>query len=172
MKINLLTNSTSSIFSLRHGSARVPLPPPEEDAVFDPGLDTNLVNVTVSPERGEGSELLAELEKLMTGTADGARVISTPADIIAFNIIRPDMLPSYTQSTVSGADTGRSQERRPFRYPASLYLDQFLRENYDGARKQREERGALLQKVTELEDRKRKLTHHKVDLLYFRRYAY
>ncbi|VDB98765.1 unnamed protein product [Peniophora sp. CBMAI 1063] len=149
------------IFSLRHGSARVPLPPPEEDAVFDPALDTNVVHVTVSSDRSEGSELLAELEKLMTGTADGARVISTPSDIIAFNIVRIDMLPSYSQTTSGGVDAGRSQERRPFKYPEHLYLDQFLRENYDKTQRQREERQAMLQEAAQLEDNKFKLTHHK-----------
>lgn len=149
---------------MRHGSARIPLPPPDEDAVYDPAMDTAVVTVTVSPERGEGSELLVELEKLMTGTADGARVISASSDIIAFHISRSETLPSYHQAATGTTDVGRSQERRPFRYPEHLYLDPFLRENYDKTQSQREERRAMLQKATELEDRKFKLTHHKVDL--------
>lgn len=158
----MLSRNTRRIFALRHGSAKVPLPPPEEDAVFDPVLDTNVVDVTVSLDRNEDSELLAELEKLMTGTADGARVISAASDVIAFHIVRPDILPPYSQSTSAGTDAGRSQERKPFKYPAHLYLDQFLRENYETTRQQREERRAMLAKAAELEGRKYKLTHHKV----------
>ncbi|KZV64598.1 hypothetical protein PENSPDRAFT_738189 [Peniophora sp. CONT] len=149
------------IFALRHGSARVPLPPPEDDAVFDPALDTTFVNVTVTSDRNDGSELLAELEKLMTETADGARVISAASDVIAFSLTRMEILPPYSSATTAGANADRSQERRPFKYPAHLYLDQFLRENYEKTHQLREERRATLQRVAELEDRKYKLTHHK-----------
>lgn len=159
----IITSNAHSIFALRHGSARVPPPPPDEDAVFDPLQDTNVVTVTLSPERGaEESELVAELEMLMTRTADGARVISAASDVIAFRIVRPEILPSYSTTTSAGSDASRAHERKPFKYPAHLYLDPFLRENYEKTQQQREGRRMMQEKVNELENRKHKLTHHKV----------
>ena len=85
-------------------------------------------------------------------------VIFEPSDIIAFQLVRDGALPSYD------AAAGRKAERVPFRYPASVYLDQFMRESYALASAKRAEQRGLLEEVRELEERKRNLLRFNVRL--------
>ena len=121
------------------------------------------VKVTVGPTPDLNdliSALAAEFAPPESGKLKAVakrHVIFEPSDIIAFQLVRDGALPSY-----DAAAAGRKAERVPFRYPASVFLDQFMRESYDLANVKRAEQRVLWEEVKELEGRKKQLLHFNV----------
>ena len=115
------------------------------------------VQVGTTPET---NDLVSSLAAELTPTySDRMRqVIYEPSEVIAFQLHRGAQLPSY-DTTV-----GRRTERETFKYPKSVYLDQFMRESYDLANAKRQEQKKLLAEVKMLEERKKDLLHFNVRL--------
>ncbi|KAH9847035.1 hypothetical protein C2E23DRAFT_850401 [Lenzites betulinus] len=81
------------------------------------------------------------------------QVIFEPSDVIAFQLARDAAPPSY-DTTI-----GRKSERATFKYPMSVYLDQFMKESFELADEKRTAQRTLLQEVKELEAKKKTLLH-------------
>ena len=128
------------------------------------------VKVTVGPTPDLNdliSALAAEFAPPETGKLKAIakrHVIFEPSDVIAFQLVRDGAPPSYD----AHAAAGRKAERVPFRYPASVFLDQFMRESYELANVKRVEQRVLWEEVKELERRKKGLLHHNVRFCLFR----
>ncbi|KAI1792356.1 hypothetical protein LXA43DRAFT_1060642 [Ganoderma leucocontextum] len=141
------------LMMLSHGFHDAPLDDPNTD-------NLSYVKVTVGPAPELNdlvSALAAEFAPPESGKLKAVakrRVIFEPSDIIAFQLVRDGALPSYD------AAGGRKAERMPFRYPGSVYLDQFMRESYDLAKVKRVEQRVLWEEVKELEARKKGLLHY------------
>ena len=144
---------------LSHGFHDAPADDPNTDNLC-------LVKVTVGPGP-ELNDLVSALAaefappdragKLKSKGGAKRHVIFEPSDIVAFQLVRDGALPSY-----DAAAAGRKAERVPFRYPASVFLDQFMRESYDLANVKRVEQRVLWEEVKELEGRKKQLLHFNV----------
>ncbi|KAI0768258.1 hypothetical protein BD413DRAFT_696035 [Trametes elegans] len=124
----------------------------------DPSTD-NLccvkVNVGSSPDANDLiSSLAAELAPDPAPAATARRqVIFAPSDVVAFQLLRDAAPPAYDVAL------GRKPERALFRYPQSVFLDQFMKDSFELANEKRAEQRRLLQKVKELEARKKNLLH-------------
>ena len=105
--------------------------------------------------------------KLKSKGGSKRHVIFEPSDIVAFQLVRDGGAPPPYDAAV-GAGAGRRTERATFRYPASVYLDQFMRESYALASAKRAEQRGLLEEVRELEERKRNLLRFNVRLVSLR----
>ncbi len=140
---------------LSHGYHDAPMDDPNTDNLC-------FVKVTVGPTLELNdliSALASEFAPPETGKLKAVakrHVIFEPSDVIAFQLMRDGTLPSYD------AAVGRKAERVPFRYPASVFLDQFMRESYDLANVKRAEQRVLWEEVKELEARKKQLLHYNV----------
>ncbi|KAI0364511.1 hypothetical protein BV20DRAFT_1107189 [Pilatotrama ljubarskyi] len=151
---NSLQNSERTrhrLFSLQYG---------RQDAEPDDPSRDNLccvkVSVGVNPDVNDlVSSLAAELAPDPAKVASTKRqVILEPSEVIAFQLIRDAAPPSYD------AAIGRKSERAIFKYPRSVYLDQFMKESSELANEKRAAQRKLLQDVKDLEAKKK-------DLLYF-----
>ena len=125
------------------------------------------VNVGSSPDSNDLlSALAADFappDTLKNKATLKRHVIFEPSDVIAFELIRELAPPSYD------AAVGRKTERSIFRYPKSLYLDQFMRDSFELANQKRATQRALLDGIKDLEARKKNLLHFNVGLLALRR---
>ena len=113
-------------------------------------------NVGTTPET---NDLVSSLAAELTPSFSDRRrqVIYEPSEVIAFQLYRgTEQLPSYD------ASMGRRTERETFKYPKSIYLDQFMHESYDLASSKRQEQKRLHAEVKTLEDRKKSLLHFNV----------
>ena len=119
------------------------------------------VNVGTTPETNDlVSSLAADLTPAYTQSI--RQVIFEPSEVIAFQLNRSAQPPSYD------ASMGWRTERETFKYPKSIYLDQFMRESYELANVKRVEQRVLWEEVKELERRKKGLLHHNVRFCLFR----
>ncbi|KAI0037037.1 hypothetical protein K488DRAFT_39805 [Vararia minispora EC-137] len=136
----------------------VPQPPGDASACMDflcidswPTITgyQSIVRVDIRGD-DDSSELLVCLRNLL---ASGPEVIYDASDVIAFHLVRHEVLPSYPDT----APTARSA----FRYPKALYLDQFMRENHELATARWSEQQQTLEEIRKLNLRKTTLTHFK-----------
>ncbi|KAI0672474.1 hypothetical protein C8Q78DRAFT_1077991 [Trametes maxima] len=113
------------------------------------------VNIGSNPDTNDlVSSLTAELipdpaKKPVTSR----QVIFDASESISFQLVRNAAPPSYD------AAVGRRSERATFKFPLSIYLDQFMKESYELADQKRAAQRVLLQKVTELEAKKKALLY-------------
>ncbi|PCH34125.1 hypothetical protein WOLCODRAFT_113208 [Wolfiporia cocos MD-104 SS10] len=123
---------------------------------LDRRADMSLVRVDVRPERNDLLACLAdELGLHGGGGADAARVIVESSDVVAFQLRRDAAPPSY------GAAAGARTERTTFGYPPSVFLDQFMQENFEIAGARRERQRELRKIVKDLKAKRKSLTRHK-----------
>ena len=85
-------------------------------------------------------------------------VIFEPSEVVAFQLVREHMLPTY--DAAAGAK-GRT-ERTTFRYPPHVYLDQFLAKNLARGNELREKQRNMNTEIEQLTARRLALTRHKV----------
>lgn len=78
------------------------------------------------------------------------QVIFEPSEVLAFDLMR------------TGTVTG---ERKPFKYPKHIYLDQFLKENVELAEGKRRQQRELHADIQKLVLHKKSLTHFNVCVL-------
>ncbi|CDO71510.1 hypothetical protein BN946_scf184910.g9 [Trametes cinnabarina] len=114
------------------------------------------VSVGMNPEVNDlVSALAAELAPDPAKLPFAKRqVIMTPSDVIAFQLLRDVAPPPYD------AAVGRRTERALFKYPKTVYLDQFMKESYDFANEKRTAQRRLIQEIKELEHKKKNLLYH------------
>ncbi|RPD52248.1 hypothetical protein L226DRAFT_474460 [Lentinus tigrinus ALCF2SS1-7] len=129
----------------------------EPDDLSTHNLSVVRVNVGSSPDSNDLlSALAAEFappDTLKNKAPMRRHVIFEPSEVIAFELVRDSAPPSYD------AAIGRKNERSTFRYPKSLYLDQFMRDSYELANQKRMTQRGLLDGIKDLEARKQKLLH-------------
>ncbi|KAH9937803.1 uncharacterized protein BXZ73DRAFT_100018 [Epithele typhae] len=139
------TRQHRRLVSLQHGYHDAPEDDPNTD-----NLSCVRVMVGGTPHTNDLVSSLAT-ELAPPGSSRPRQVIYAPADVLAFQLHRDAAPPTYD------AAIGRRTEREPFRYPKSVYLDQFMRESYALANEKREEQKRLLEEVKALEERKKNL---------------
>ena len=81
--------------------------------------------------------------------------MTTPADVLAFQPVRDESLPSYSTAT-----NGKKVERKKFKFPTFFFLDRFMQENEALARD-----GILLER--EVTDKIKRLTLKSQGLTHF-----
>lgn len=87
--------------------------------------------------------------------------IFQPSEVIAFNLTR--LQPEQEPRVVVGPQPKQAKDDRgPFRFPKSVYLDQFLTENAQLAASRRAERKGMLKDVEDLVAKRETLTHFEV----------
>ncbi len=132
----------------------------DPDDINTHNLSVVRVNVRSSPESNDLlSALSAEFappDTLKNKATAKRHVIVEPSEVIAFELIRDATPPSYD------AVLGRKSERSLFKYPKSLYLDQFMQESFELANEKRMAQRGLLDGIKELEARKKNLLNFNV----------
>jgi hypothetical protein len=96
------------------------------------------------------NDLLGRLSAQLSNHKDDIKqrqVIFEPSEVLAFYLMR------------SGTVTG---ERKPFKYPKQIYLDQFLKENVELAESKRSQQRELHADIQKLLLHKKSLTHFNV----------
>ncbi|KAI0643929.1 hypothetical protein C8Q79DRAFT_977495 [Trametes meyenii] len=113
------------------------------------------VNVGSNPETNDlVSSLAAELIPDPTKKPVVSRqVIFDASESISFQLVRDATPPSYDPTV------GRRSERATFKYPLSIYLDQFMEKSYELADRKRAAQLTLLQKVKDLEAKKKAILY-------------
>ncbi|KAF8553500.1 hypothetical protein OG21DRAFT_1597694 [Imleria badia] len=139
-----------------------PLPKPRllhfqyGSGISEPGellQETSIVPIDVNG--GESNDLIGRLSAQLSKpqSEPGKQcVIFEPSEMVAFELVRSSSTPS-TSTSSGGSD------RKPFTYPKSIYLDQFLRENVELAQAKREQRLEMLEEAQQLVSHKNTLTH-------------
>ncbi|KAF8839694.1 hypothetical protein BDN67DRAFT_737341 [Paxillus ammoniavirescens] len=131
-------------------------------SVSEPGellQETSIVPIDVHATAGSGNandligRLSAQLSKPQS-YAGKQSVIFEPSEVVAFELSRAS--PAYPNSTSTGGDR---VERKPFTFPASIYLDQFLRDNVGFAQAKRRQQEEMTEEVQRLILHKKTLTH-------------
>lgn len=90
------------------------------------------------------------------------QVIFEASDVVAFQLVRENALPSYTSATSAASASSGKNERQTFKYPRSMYLDQFLKENFVMANARRTKQRELGVEVEKLVEKKKTLVRFKV----------
>ncbi|KAF8452404.1 hypothetical protein L210DRAFT_2031624 [Boletus edulis BED1] len=139
-----------------------PLPKPRllhfqyGSGISEPGellQETSIVPIDVNG--GESNDLIGRLSvqpsKLQSEPGKQC-VIFEPSEVVAFELVRPSSTPGTTAN-------GNGSDRKPFTYPKSIYLDQFLRKNVELAQTKRAQKREMLQEVQQLLLHKNTLTH-------------
>lgn len=132
------------LFYFRHGPGnREPNLGP-----FDHNIDSCIAKVFINglPESNDLVSCLAEELKAAAPHELQAQTIVRPSQVVAFQLLRHHS----------------SSDRQKFSYPAYFYLDQFMHEKSTLADEKRQQKRDLLQRVEELEARKKVLTRFQV----------
>ncbi|KIJ59889.1 hypothetical protein HYDPIDRAFT_99805 [Hydnomerulius pinastri MD-312] len=115
------------------------------------------IDVSGSSSGGDANDLIGRLSaQLSKPQSDPGKqsVIFEPSEVIAFELSRSST--AYLSSTSTNGDKA---ERKPFVYPKSIYLDQFLRENVALAEGKRRQQKEMNEETQRLVLHKKSLTH-------------
>ncbi|KAH7882908.1 hypothetical protein F5I97DRAFT_1930528 [Phlebopus sp. FC_14] len=115
------------------------------------------IDVNALSSTGDANDLIGRLSAQLSKPLDGGvkqSVIFEPSEVVAFELAR--LSTAYLGSTTASSSKG---ERKPFRYPKSIYLDQFLRDNAELAEAKRSQQHEMNAEVQKLILHKRSLTH-------------
>ena len=82
------------------------------------------------------------------------QVIFEPSDVVTFQLVRHDSLPSYSRTPVL--------PKKPFQYPKHIYLDQYMKENVEISAAKWKEQKEIGEKIQELTLRENSLKQHQV----------
>ena len=127
-----------------------------EDAyAFDRCVETAVVKVDVQ-DGDQNKDLISCLSAQLSRAEPNTKqqVIFDPSDVVAFQLVRHEALPSY-----SG---GVPPPRERFRYPKQLYLDRFMKERSELAEARRTQQQEIHEEIQRLVSRKAALTHYNV----------
>lgn len=86
-------------------------------------------------------------------------VIFEPSEVVTFQLMRHDALPSYSRTP--------SMPRQAFRYPKHIYLDQYMKENVEIASAKWRARKEIAEKIQNLTLRENALKKHQVCVFEF-----
>ncbi|KAL4076724.1 hypothetical protein V8B97DRAFT_2022016 [Scleroderma yunnanense] len=118
--------------------------------------ETSIVPIAVNPPDGggEANDLIGRLSSQLSNPQDSSEkqsVIIEPSEVVAFQLSRSSS--SHLNST------GTSADRKPFTYPKSVYLDQFLKENVEFAENRRRQQHEMYAEAQKLILHKKSMTH-------------
>lgn len=82
------------------------------------------------------------------------QVIFEPSDVVTFQLVRHDTLPSYSHNP--------ALLRQPFRYPKHIYLDQYMKENVEISSAKWRQQKEITEKIQNLTLRENALKRHQV----------
>ncbi|KAL6307660.1 hypothetical protein BKA93DRAFT_726897 [Sparassis latifolia] len=133
-------------------------------APFDRRLDLSVVKVDIRGSE-DTNDLVSCLssELSLTGTDPSAKqqVIFEASDVVAFQLIRDNLAPPAYSSIIKGPSGTKVAEKQTFKYPVSVYLDQFLKDNMVPANQKRARRHDLNAEVESLLSKKDSLLRFK-----------
>lgn len=118
--------------------------------------ETPIVPIDIDPPDGGGdaNDLIGRLSSQLSNAQDALAkqsVIIEPSEMVAFQLTRSSSTHLNTAST--------SSERKPFIYPKTIYLDQFLKENVEFAENRRRQQHEMYAEAQKLILRKKSMTH-------------
>lgn len=146
----MLITSFLRLFHFRYG----PKDSEPNTLPLDNRIDKAVVRVDIRD--GEPShDLISCLSDQLshTGLGMAPQVIFESSDVVAFQLVRHESLPSYT---------GNSAPRQRFEYPKHLYLDRFMKENAELAMQKKRQQKDIQEEVQRLISKKSALTHTNV----------
>lgn len=131
--------------------------------------ETPIVPIDVNPSDGGGdaNDLIGRLSSQLSNPQDASAkqsVIVEPSEMVAFQLTRSSSTHLNTTNT--------SSERKPFIYPKSIYLDQFLKENVEFAENRRRQQHEMYAEAQKLILRKKSMTHFNVSISQLSPYPY
>jgi len=83
-------------------------------------------------------------------------VIFEPSDVVVFQLVRYDTLPSYSRTAAA--------PRQPFRYPMHIYLDQYMKENVEISSAKWRQRNEIAENIQNMTLRENALKKHQVGI--------
>ncbi|KAI6015277.1 hypothetical protein F5J12DRAFT_524359 [Pisolithus orientalis] len=118
--------------------------------------ETSLVPIDINPGNSgsDANDLIGRLSAQLSKPQDAPEkqsVIVEPSEVVAFQLSKPSS--SYLNST------GINTTAKPFVYPRSIYLDQFLKENVELAEAKRRQQHEMFSDVQKLILHKKSMTH-------------
>ncbi|KAI6165217.1 hypothetical protein EDD17DRAFT_1556658 [Pisolithus thermaeus] len=118
--------------------------------------ETCIVPIDINPGGGgsDANDLIGRLSAQLSKPQDAPEkqsVIVEPSEVVAFQLSKPS--PSYSNNTST------SSAAKPFVYPRSIYLDQFLQQNVEFAEAKRRQQHDLFSNVQKLILHKKSMTH-------------
>ncbi|KAI9513480.1 hypothetical protein F5148DRAFT_1302495 [Russula earlei] len=148
------TQKWPRLFHFRYGPADAE----PDTSPFDQRQDMAIVRVDIRDD-DQSADLVSALSARMAHSEVPSKqlVIFEPSDVVTFQLVRYDTLPSYARTT--------SPPRQPFRYPKHIYLDQYMKENVEitsAKWRQQKEIAERIQSLTLRENALRK--HQNVDI--------
>ena len=139
----IISNGGYRLFFFRHGPSNTE----PDQGPFNRNMDDCIAKVHVFGH-ADANDLVSCLDaelKQVAPTESQPQVIVRPSEVVAFQLLR------YS-----------SGERQKFSFPPYFYLDQFMHEKSQLAKEKRQLKSNLLQKINDLEARRRALTKFKV----------
>lgn len=151
------TDVGARLFHFRYGPADArPDPSP-----FDQRQDMAIVKVDIRDDN-HSADLVSALSARMAHSEIPSKqqVIFEPSDVVTFQLVRHDILPSYSRTP--------SLPRQPFRYPKYIYLDQYMKENVEISSAKWRQQKEIAEKIQNLTLRENTLKRHQAGISVFR----
>jgi hypothetical protein len=106
----------------------------------------------------QSAELVSALSARMAHSEIPSKqlVIFESSDVVTFQLVRFDTLPSYSRTPAA--------PRRQFRYPKHIYLDQYMKENVEISSAKWRQRNEIAEKIQNLTLRENALKKHQVGI--------
>lgn len=149
------THKWPRLFYFRYGSADAQ----PDTSPFDQRQDMAIVKVDIRDD-DQSANLASALSARMAHSEIPSKqqVIFEPSDVVTFQLMRHDTLPSYSRTPVL--------PKKPFQYPKHIYLDQYMKENVEISAakwKEQKEIGETIQGLTLRENALKR--HQNLDVL-------
>ncbi|KAH9035003.1 hypothetical protein EDB85DRAFT_1945300 [Lactarius pseudohatsudake] len=149
------THKWPRLFHFRYGPADAQ----PDTSPFDQRQDMAIVKVDIRDD-DQSANLASALSARMAHSEIPSKqqVIFEPSDVVTFQLVRHDTLPSYSRTPVL--------PKKPFQYPKHIYLDQYMKENVEISAakwKEQKEIGEKIQGLTLHENSLKR--HQNVDVL-------
>ncbi|KAI0252842.1 hypothetical protein BJV78DRAFT_271770 [Lactifluus subvellereus] len=148
-EIAMQTHKWPRLFYFRYGPADAQ----PDTSPFDQRQDMAIVKVDIRDDN-QSADLVSALSARMAHREIPSKqqVIFEPSDVVAFQLVRPDTLPSYSRTP--------TPLRQPFRYPKHIYLDQYMKENVEISSAKWREQKEISEKIQNLTLRENALKRH------------
>ncbi|KAI9464009.1 hypothetical protein BJY52DRAFT_1401276 [Lactarius psammicola] len=150
-----ITTQTHKLFYFRYGPADAQ----PDTSPFDPRQDMAIVKVDIRDD-DHSANLASALSARMAHSEIPSKqqVIFESSDVVTFQLVRHDTLPSYSRTPVL--------PKKPFQYPKHIYLDQYMKENVEISAAKWKEQKEISEKIQGLTLRENSLKRHQnVDVL-------
>ncbi|KAI0273871.1 hypothetical protein BGY98DRAFT_1090738 [Russula aff. rugulosa BPL654] len=148
------------LFYFRYGPADAQ----PDNSPFDKRQDMAIVKVDIRDDE-QSADLVSALSARMAHSEIPSKqlVIFEPSDVVTFQLVRHDTLPSYSRPP--------SLPQQPFRYPKHIYLDQYMKENVEISSAKWRQQREIAEKIQNLTLRENALKKHQATLHYYEHVA-